>query len=92
MKIPFYCNLNKSIEVGNVEGCPFCGKTDKLRITDKDNFEEAYAANGRACISLDCARCNSELTEHDYDGDDYGVKVGILVTKWNNRRYKNVGD
>ena len=92
MKIKYDFRSEGDIEVGYVKGCPFCGKTDKLGITPKDNFEELHKENGDACVVLSCNRCNAQMSEHNYHGSDYGMKVGILVTMWNNRRETNDGD
>lgn len=92
MKIKYDFRDEGEIELGYVKGCPLCGKTDRLTITPKDTFDRLIAESGSACISLDCNRCNWSLTEHDYRGDDYGVKAGILVTKWNTRKESSDGN
>lgn len=69
-----------------VKPCPFCGNAEKLFVSSRINFEELYKDNGDACITLRCYRCNCELAEHEYHGPDYGFKLGVLLTKWNNRR------
>jgi hypothetical protein len=73
-------------DIDRLKPCPFCGCTDKLAITDKDNFIKNYAENGSATIRLECERCHLDFHEHDYEGDNYDIKAQTLMIKWNNRK------
>lgn len=80
------------IEVGGVsyeiKPRPFCGKTDRLVFSEKELFERLYAEKGSATVALSCKRCKVDMYEHDYGGDDYGIKAKILLNKWNERKEK----
>jgi hypothetical protein len=75
---------NKDIET--LKPCPLCGKTDKLVITSKSNFQDLYCEHGSATISIECERCSLYLYELGYAGSKYDVKVKKLVKKWNERK------
>ena len=78
---------DNGIEVGKVCGCPFCGKTDKLVITGRKFFNDLVKEHGSAVINIYCKRCDVTLSEYsyNYNGNDYSLKVGLLVSKWNRR-------
>ena len=65
--------------------CPFCGKKDSLFITDRKFYDELVAEHGQACITAECRRCQFTMYEHTREFSDYGVRLGLLISKWNGR-------
>ena len=67
--------------------CPFCGRMDRLEITQADSFRrmEKKAPDGMACISMTCKNCYVDMYEHTHDIHDYKQRVQMLMDKWNGR-------
>ena len=63
--------------------CPFCGNTE-LELTPKNFYDELLEEHGRACISVSCHKCKTDMYEHT-DDVTYEDKVELLIEKWNRR-------
>ena len=79
-----YCN--DSIEVGKVKPCPFCGTVDKLEITERKSYNELVKKNGYSLIYIECKTCAMEFKLYEVPDNNYDLGVGILITRWNQRK------
>lgn len=72
-----------------VRECPICGKTDRLRITDYEFYEELYKKHGGATLHIECERCHLQMNEFSEHGFNYNKKLERLLKKWNTRSGKD---
>ena len=79
----------KKIEIDKVDygvmPCPFCGRIEFLRVTDRFTFEELFGAYNRACITIRCDRCDAKMNVFSLRENDYHAGVTSLLNKWNTR-------
>ena len=73
------------MQSGNFElkPCPFCGGQPKLM--NKKLFEELDSENGRACITIECEKCELDFHDHTSDEHNYYVRAFLVTEKWNRR-------
>lgn len=80
------CNYSeKSIEVGEVKPCPFCGEADDLTLSNPDIYEELVAEDGSSVIIITCEKCKAELHQHDVPRNNYMMGAMMLIERWNHR-------
>lgn len=65
--------------------CPLCEKIDRLYLESEETFEACKSKNdeNRACLYIECRRCDLSLYDHTYEVADYSGRVDILMKKWN---------
>lgn len=65
--------------------CPFCGRTDKVVVMDKQFFYALQGEHDTAAMTVKCERCAVEMWEHTWRTKNYEKRVDILRRKWNKR-------
>ena len=65
--------------------CPICEKVDRLYLESEETFEACKSKNdeNRACLYIECRRCDLSLYDHTYEVTEYSGRVDILMKKWN---------
>ena len=77
---------NNSIEVGEIKPCPFCGTVDGLEISERDSYNELVEEYGTSLIYIECKTCAMEFKLYEVPDNNYDLGVGILITRWNQRK------
>lgn len=68
-----------------IKPCPFCGGTPALM--SKDYFEhlKEIGDDGKACITIECHKCQLNFYDHTHDEQDYYIRAFLITEKWNRR-------
>lgn len=68
-----------------IKPCPFCG--GKPVLMSKETFEhlKEIGDDGKACIAIDCPKCNLNFYDHHHDEQDYNIRKFLVIEKWNRR-------
>ena len=68
-----------------IKPCPFCGGTPTLM--DQKTFEhlKEIGDDGKACIAIDCHKCQLNFYDHTHDEQDYFIRKFLVIEKWNRR-------
>lgn len=71
--------------------CPFCGETDELEVTPRKRFIDCGGDDEAigGCVSVTCNRCNVDVYDFTRKETDYGVRLSMLLNKWNTREGAN---
>ena len=77
-----------------IQPCPICGRTDALCIGSRERYESLYKENGGAVLTINCKRCNLQLSTYDHIEKDpsYPAMRAALITKWNTRKENEYAD
>ena len=69
----------------DLKPCPFCGENPV--IMDRGTFEnlKGMDADGKACITIECRKCNLQFYDHTHDEQDYFIRKFLVSQKWNRR-------
>lgn len=71
--------------INEFKPCPICGKTDRLTLTQKNDYYSLMHKYGKTLVTVRCWRCDLEM--HVYShlsvSNNYEILVGKLKEKWN---------
>lgn len=73
-----------------IKSCPLCGGKN-IFILEKDTYEELIKENGDACMTIECADCNTETKVFSFHCQkrDYETMRAAILEKWNTRNGGN---
>ena len=66
------------------EPCPLCGMTDRLTLTQKNDYYSLMQKYGNALVAVRCWRCDLEMHVYSHlsASNNYEILVGVLKEKW----------
>ena len=68
-----------------IKPCPFCGGTPTLMAQKTFEHLKEIGDDGKACITIECKKCNLSFYDHTHDEQDYVIRKFLVTEKWNRR-------
>ena len=68
-----------------IKPCPFCGGTPTLMSQDTFEHLKEIGDDGKACITIECHKCQLNFYDHTHDEQDYLIRKFLVIEKWNRR-------